>query len=60
MFIVRVDGKFISGSIVPAGQAVLHFLLHSIVFLILLECYRLVYKLQSEETVSDELVGCIE
>ncbi|KAI8805667.1 hypothetical protein BJ742DRAFT_819601 [Cladochytrium replicatum] len=53
---LRVDGKFLDpndSSEVPAGQAVLHQLLH--------KCYRLVYKLQSdadsEPLVADELMG---
>ncbi len=47
---MREDGKFLApdGS-VPAGQAVLHFLLH--------KCYRLIYKLQVQiEPVAESLL----
>jgi hypothetical protein len=47
---MRRDGKFLAvdGS-VPAGQAVLHFLLH--------KCYRLIYKLQVAcEPVAESLM----
>lgn len=46
----RIDGKFMidGNDTVYPGQAVLHFLLH--------KCYRIVYKLQNEETLASELL----
>ncbi|KAI8619404.1 hypothetical protein BC830DRAFT_1104467 [Chytriomyces sp. MP71] len=51
---LRIDGKFVANdadghSVIPEGQAVLHFLLH--------KCYRLVHKIQSmTEPVSESLM----